>query len=68
MLHPQGKKTGDIIKFAKFKGGNLLSETRDNTEMGEKSDDDSTMPPLICKEEIDAMNSGDESDDEPVST
>ena len=48
MLHPQGKKTGDIIKFAKFKGGNLLSETRDNTEMGEKSDDDSTMPPLIC--------------------
>ena len=26
------------------------------------------MPPLISKEEMDAMGSGDESDDEPMST
>ena len=44
------KKTGNIITFAQFEEGNLLSETRDYTESGEKYDDNSTMPPLIREE------------------
>ena len=41
---------GNIITFAKFEEGNLLSETRDNTEISNKSNEDSTMPPLISEE------------------
>ena len=69
------KKTGDIIAFTQFEEGNLLSETqnllsetRDNTESGNKSDDISTLPPLISKEEMDAMSKGDDFDAEPMST
>ena len=36
-------------------------------ETSEESDDDSIMPPLISEEEIDAMDYGDESDDDPMS-
>ena len=39
--------TGDIITFAKFEEGGLLSETRDDTESSDKSEEDSIMPPLI---------------------
>ena len=34
------EQTGDIITFTPFKEGNLLSETRDDAESGDKSDDD----------------------------
>ena len=54
--------------FAQFEQGNLLSETRDNAESGNKSDEDSIMPTLMSKEEMDVMDSGYESDDEPMST
>ena len=37
-------------------------------ESGDKSNDDSTMPPIISEEEMDAMDSGYESEDEPMST
>ena len=33
------EQTGDIIKFEHFEEGDLLSETRDNTERGDKNDD-----------------------------
>ena len=46
----------------------LLSETREDAESGDESKDDSNIPPLFSKEEMDAMNSGDESDDEPMPT
>ena len=62
------EKNGDIITFTHFEEGNLLSETRDNAEICDKSDEDSNMPSLIREEEIDAMDSGDESDNEPMST
>ena len=61
-------KVGDIIMFEQFEYGNLLSETRDDIGIGNKYYDDSTMPPLIRKEEMYAMDSGNESDDEPMST
>ena len=44
--------------FAQFEEENLLSETRDDAESGEKSDENSVMPLLISEEEMDAMDSG----------
>ena len=52
------KKTGDIIKSTQFEEGDLLSETLDDAERGEEYDDDLIMPPLIRKEEMNNMDSG----------
>ena len=41
-----------------------LSETCANTESGDKSDENSTMPPLISEEEMYSMSSGDESEND----
>ena len=32
------KLTGDVITFTQFEEGNILTETRDNAEIGDKSD------------------------------
>ena len=68
-------QTGNIITFAQFEERNLLSEaqdllskTLDNTESGNKSDEDSTMPQLISEEEMGVISSGGEYDAEPMST
>ena len=47
--------------------GNLLSETCDNAESGDKCDDNSIMPPLLNEEEMCVMDSGDEYEDEAMS-
>ena len=52
------EQTGNIITFAQFEEGNLLSETRNYVESGDESDDNSIMPPLHSEEETDAMDSG----------
>ena len=51
------EKTGNIITFAQFEEGELLSETQnllsltcDDAESVNKSDDNETMPPFIRKE------------------
>ena len=69
------EQTGDIITFTQFEEGNLLSEThylwsetRDNTESGNEYDENPTLAPLINEKEIDVISSGDESDDESIST
>ena len=59
---------GDIITFTQFEEVDLLSETSKDVESGDKSNDGLFMPPLISKEEMDAMDSENESDDEPMST
>ena len=45
------EQNDNIITFAKFEEGGLLSETRDymesNDKRGDKSDDNSIMPPLL---------------------
>ena len=46
------EKTGDIITFTQFEEKNLLSETRNDTESGNKSDDDTTLETLIIKEKL----------------
>ena len=62
------ERTDDIITFAQFEEVDILSKTRNNSESGEKSDDDSIMPPLLSKEEMGAMDYIDESDHDPMST
>ena len=37
------EQTGDVITFAQFDEGNLLSETRNDTESGDESDSESIM-------------------------
>ena len=34
------EKTGDVITFAQFEEGNILTETRNDAESGEESDSD----------------------------
>ena len=62
------EQTGNIITFAQFEEGILLSGTRDNKKSGDKSEEDSTVAPLISKEEMGAMDSGNDFDDEHMST
>ena len=64
--YPRGE-TGNIIMFAQFEERGLLYESHNDAESGDKSDDDSIMPPLLSKEDIDALDCGNESDDEPMS-
>ena len=47
---------------------NCLAETRDDTENNNGSDENSTIPSLISEEEMDAMLSGNDYDDETMST
>ena len=53
------EQTGDINTFAQFEEGKILTKTRKDTEMGDKSDNESIM---MSEQDMDAMNTGDESD------
>ena len=50
------EKTGDVIIFAQFEEGGLLSETREDAESIDESYENSIMPPLISEEEMDTMD------------
>ena len=41
------EQTGNVITFTQFEEWNILTKTRNDAESGEKSDDDSIMPPLL---------------------
>ena len=62
------EQTVNIITFTQFEEWNLLSENCYGTESGNKSDDYSTLSPLIIEEKMDVMQSGDGYDSEPTST
>ena len=62
------EQNGNIITFTQFEKVNIWTKTRNNAESSDESDDDSIMPPLLKKEEMDAMDSGNESDHELIST
>ena len=62
------KQIGDIITFVQFEEGGFISETRNDVESSDESNDDSIVPPQISKEEMDVIDYGDESDDDPMST
>ena len=59
------EKTGDVITFAQFEEGNILTENHNDAECGDKSDNESIM---MSEQDMDAMNSGDESDHDIIST
>ena len=61
-------QTGDITTFTQFEEDNLLSETCNDAESGDKSNDISIIPPLLREEKMDVMDSENESDDDPIST
>ena len=62
------EQTGNIIMFAHFEEGNILTKTRKDSESGDEYDDESIMSPLLSKEDMDAMDSGDKSDHDIIST
>ena len=52
------KQTGDVITFTHFEEGNILTETRNDAESGDKSDNESIM---MSKQDMEEINYGDES-------
>ena len=44
------EKTDNVITLAHFEEDDLLSETRDDAESGDKSGDNSIVPPLIIED------------------
>ena len=53
------EQTGDIITFTQFEEGDVLTKTRKDAESGDKPDNKSIM---MSEQDMDAINSGDESD------
>ena len=68
------EQTDVIITFTQFEEGDSPSETnsppetRNDAKSGDESDDNSIMPPLLSKEEIDEMDYGNESYHDHIST
>ena len=59
------EKTRDVMTFAQFEEGNILNETRNYAERGDKSDSKSIM---MSEQDMDAITYGDESDHDLTST
>ena len=58
------KQTGDVITFAQFEEGNILTETRNNIESGDKSDSESVM---MNEQDKENLNSNEKSDHDLIS-
>ena len=50
------EQTGDMITFAQFEKGNILTETRNNEESVDESDNESIM---MSEQDMENINSGD---------
>ena len=59
------RKTDDLITFAQFEEGNILTEIRKDAEVGDESDNESIM---MSKQDMKNINSNDESDHDLIST
>ena len=59
------EQTGDITTFTHFEEGNIWTKTRNNAESCDESDNESI---IMSKQDMDAINSGDESDHDLIST
>ena len=59
------EQTGDVITFTQFEEGNLLSETRNDTESGDKSDSESIM---ISEKDMENLDETEKFDDDLIST
>ena len=59
------EQTGDVITFAQFEVGNLLSETRNNTESDDESDSESIM---MSERDMENLGETEKFDDGLIST
>ena len=59
------EKTGGVITFAQFEEENILTESHNDAESGDKSDNESIM---MSKQDMENINSGDESGHDLIST
>ena len=59
------EQTGDVITFVYFEEGNILTETCNNAESGDKSDNKSI---IMSEQDMENINSGDESDHDLIYT
>ena len=59
------EQTGNVITFTQFEDGNILTETRNDAESGDESDNESIM---MSKQDMENINSGDDSDHDLIST
>ena len=59
------EQTSDVIMLAQFEEGNILTETSNYAESGDKSDNKSIM---MSKQDMENLNSSDESDHDLIST
>ena len=59
------EQNGDVITFAHFEEGDLLSETRNDTESGDKSDSESIM---ISEKDMENLDETEKFDDDLIST
>ena len=59
------EQTGDVIMFAQFEEGNLLSETRNDTESGDESDSESIM---MSERDMENIDETEKFDDGIIST
>ena len=59
------EQTGDVIMFAQFEEGNLITETRNDTESDDESDSKSMM---MSKKDIENIDEKEKFDDNLIST
>ena len=62
------EQTGNIITFTQFEEGNILTKNCNDAESGDESNGDSIIAPLTREEEMYAMDSGNESYHDLIST
>ena len=59
------EQTGDVITFEQFEEGNMLTETRNDTESGDESDSGSIM---MSEQDMENLDSNEQSDHDLIST
>ena len=59
------EQTGDVITFAQFEEGNLLTENRNDTESGDESDNESFM---MNEQDMENLDEKEKFDDDLIST
>ena len=59
------EQTGNVITFAQFEEGNILTDTRNDAEICDESNNESIM---MSEQDMDNINSGDDSDHDLIST
>ena len=52
------EQTGNVITFAQFEEGNILTETRNDAESGDESNNESIM---MSEQDMENLNSNDDS-------